>query len=129
MRRIVHALVFAAFVVAVGGPSCTTKTGHACSSAGGTCVFAGGGGPVCLVQAASSAQDCWTGTNAGWSCCLEIEGGPPDAAPDAESEGETGTPPLVDAAGDAPGADAAEASVPGPEAGEDGGGPDDASAD
>jgi hypothetical protein len=103
MRLIAYAIVFAVLVIVLGSASCSSTTGKACTSAGGKCLYElGGGGPVCTTQAAKSAQDCTSGSNAGgWVCCLDVpEAGEEDASAGIESGTTT-----VDGAGDAPSVD------------------------
>src|SRR5271155_5995021 len=70
MRWFARSLVLAAIVIVVAASSCSTaKTGKACSSAHGTCLYPPGGA-TCATQAPSSAQDCISGTDQeGWVCC------------------------------------------------------------
>src|SRR5271163_4650905 len=73
MRQVAYAIVFAALVIVLGSASCSSTTGKSCTSAGGKCLYELGGGPACMVQAAASAQDCTSGSNAGgWICCLDV---------------------------------------------------------
>jgi hypothetical protein len=73
MRWLARAAVLTAVFVVLFSSSCSSqKTGDSCSSARGTCVYTPGGG-VCAVPAASSAQDCISGSDQkGWLCCLVI---------------------------------------------------------
>jgi hypothetical protein len=120
MRRFASAIFFAGVVTVVGASSCMSTTGHSCTSAHGTCLFigAGGGGPACLMQASSSAQDCVSGSNgSSWVCCLEVEGGAPDG--EADAEGGMTIAPTVDATtADVSSVDASEAAAPETGAGE-----------
>jgi len=95
MRWLARSLVLAAVVIVLAASSCSTsKTGKACTSAHGTCLYPPGGA-TCATQAPSSAQDCISGTDQeGWVCCLvlvedldgAVDGGTGTSTPDASGD-------------------------------------------
>jgi hypothetical protein len=98
MRLVALAVVFAAFVIVLGSSACHSSTGGACRSAGGTCLYALGGGPVCEKQAPASAQDCTSSSVPDWSCCLVIQ--------EEEQDGAVESGATVDDSSVSPGVDA-----------------------
>jgi len=107
MRRVAYAIAFAAIAIVVGPSSCTSTTGHACKSAGGTCLYDAGGGPACAKQAMASAQDCTSNDAPGWICCLDVEE-PADGGDAAAPVSDAATP--IDASSDALAQDSAPVS-------------------
>jgi hypothetical protein len=97
MRWFARSLVLAAVVIVLASSSCSSsKTGKACTSAHGTCLYPPGGA-ACATQAPSSAQDCISGADqGGWVCCLV----PVEADLDGSADG-GGETPTADASGDA----------------------------
>jgi len=107
MRWFARSLVLAAVVIVLAASSCSSqKTGQACTSAHGTCLYPPGGA-VCTTQAASSAQDCISGTDqGGWVCCLV----PFEADLDGSADGGGSETPAPDASGNASADGSSEAS-------------------
>jgi hypothetical protein len=98
MRWFARSLVLTAVVIVLAASSCSSqKTGKACTSAHGTCLYPPGGA-VCATQAASSAQDCLAGTDqGGWVCCLV----PVETDLDGAADGSGSETPTPDASGNA----------------------------